>query len=536
MGTAVEPDSTMFTQPGLATVHPTMLHSPIAVEDESQKQLGEEESTDEDENIEVPAGQPGTPPGTPPTTPPVAALGSPGPGDWSAGLGEQLAKEHSTVQKLLPRVAQNKHEMIPHDIPAALKLAEAELLRVFEEVTKNSGASPAENPQQDDQPINKIAGVPDKELEFWRRMKDNDFNFICKGAAGARWTRALASDPQLEAEYDECTGKRAKQVFRQNWAKKKHAEVEQRCTHSEEVSHTDRSEGRWRTLAAVASRQGGGDVLLGLEKATNICADCIRRGPDFVRINKRSKGLEFIDVEDMRAEEQKQSWGIETIGANTLAPKVKKEDGRDDEGKGTVKTEDKGASGSANNNKKRGGEKKEDGRDDEGKRTVKTDGGRPKKKARGASGSASASGSGTGKASVDPKMQLAQARKSKLLHAAVMQSMGMLRHTISTDDSWAFMRIDQMVKPLSDAEEALTSYIDQNPFVHAAIGSREDIAKLKESFGGGQYETGLHSMVTEFTVKTKLLEAQVNSAIAQHKARQEAEELEETMRQQSLLT
>ena len=68
--------------------------------------------------------------------------------------------------------------------------------------------------------------------------------------------------------------------------------------HTDEVVNSDKAKGKWKTLAAIAGNQGGGDVLLGLEKATNICADCIRRGPEFVRINKRSKGIEFVDVEE----------------------------------------------------------------------------------------------------------------------------------------------------------------------------------------------------------------------------------------------
>ena len=115
--------------------------------------------------------------------------------------------------------------------------------------------------------------------DTWNELEQQGYRFQVKGTAiGQRWTRAMQSDTEenkaIRNKYERSDTLLAKEKIRAEWARGKHAEVMGSHTHQQSFSTEQQSQGTWSTLAAMAARQGGVDVALGLRKAVNVARDC----------------------------------------------------------------------------------------------------------------------------------------------------------------------------------------------------------------------------------------------------------------------
>ena len=367
--------------------------------------------------------------------------------------------------------------------------AEKQLLEAF---SKATGLSQNQNASTEQDTY------PDEEM--WSKLAENRYVFAIKGTAiGGRWTRALKHESKLKEDYELQPTKELKEAFRARWAKGKHTTVVAKHVHEESVTRDEVSEGKWSTLASMASRHGGGNIQLGMRAAVNIALDCIRQGASRVRMNTRSKTLEFVDIEDGFKEKHRNKWGITETGGTTYIAEEKQEEEEDKQDE--AKPAGKRSSGKPAS-----------------KAVAKS---RPGKAAKTAAGQTAGGSGGDG----GVKAMLLKAKRAKMHHAAVTATLSMIRSSINREASWNFMKIPEMSKPMNDAAEQLDAYIAENEFVAAAILTDQDVSKLKPQYPGGRFDMGLELLTKGLEDKVRSLEIQLNSVVAQQKVIVQAAQL-----------
>ena len=114
--------------------------------------------------------------------------------------------------------------------------------------------------------------------------------------------------------------------------------------------------------------------------------------------------------------------------------------------------------------------------------------------------------------------ELAAAKKVKMSYASNMAALTMLRYSIAKDPSYSFLKIPEVAAPLDHAVQQLEQAIDDEVFIRDAILAK-DIGTLRNSYGVPAFVSGLQRLGDEFGKKVQQVEAQINAALQQQKAR-----------------
>ena len=101
-----------------------------------------------------------------------------------------------------------------------------------------------------------------------------------------------------------------KEAFRKAWAASKLRKAKQQRIREDSVSHTDLKHARYRPFSIIWKNQGGLLDPDALQAARNIAEDCIRAGQPWWRMNKRSKRIEFADLDEGWNGDYTQTWAL----------------------------------------------------------------------------------------------------------------------------------------------------------------------------------------------------------------------------------
>ena len=116
---------------------------------------------------------------------------------------------------------------------------------------------------------------------------------------GKRFKTWLKGNQEEWDKYDALTNEK-KVAAREDWAKELYDTYKKKRKHTTEKAQTSWTRAKWRNLDMLIQAQGGGAfpskrVVMG---AVNIARDAMAKGRKWVRINKRSKRIEFKDIEE----------------------------------------------------------------------------------------------------------------------------------------------------------------------------------------------------------------------------------------------
>ena len=110
---------------------------------------------------------------------------------------------------------------------------------------------------------------------------------------------------------DKYTGTQAEKAkMRYDWLKADFAQKKEIREKSKSYKKVNFQRGKYKPFSMIWKNQGGRDDSRAYQAALNICRDCIKLGGEWVRLNKRSKRVEYFDLDEGWEKDFTEAWAL----------------------------------------------------------------------------------------------------------------------------------------------------------------------------------------------------------------------------------